>query len=189
MPALVRVSGRGIDLRGESQPACRGPEGPGGTGRSAMHSSVSEGLRTYMTDGNPSTPHALHAGPTETLPYTHSSTGYEPSVGSVTRPPQFRHQARRNCNSRKDSNPPQCVSGVLARGPAQTLPPVAHVRSHRHCARGRHARAFRTFRRDYIHLARWARRRLARRDRMHVCMPQLMLGNQPGHTACALLMT
>ena len=63
-------------------------------------------LNPYKSDGKPSTPHALHAGPTETLPHAHSSTGYEPGAGSVTRPPQFRHQARRNCDSRKDSISP-----------------------------------------------------------------------------------
>ena len=113
VPALVRVSDWGIDLRSRTE----GREGREERGREAMADAPFRVRSEKVTQDilvqvglaprpESSTPHAMHAGPTETLPYAHSSTGYEPGVGSVTRPPQFRHQARRNCNSRKDSIPP-----------------------------------------------------------------------------------
>ena len=106
MPTLVRVPDWGIDLC----PRTEGREGREEQGRvrcTLPCQKVTQDIQVGLAPRpESSTPHALHAGPTETLPYAHSSTGYEPGVGSVTRPPQFRHQARRNCDSRKDSVSP-----------------------------------------------------------------------------------
>ena len=95
---MVRVSGRGIDLspRTEGQ---RGREERSGVRCTLLCQKVSE--LTGRTEIHQPRMHCMR-GRQKYYRYTHSSTGYEPSVGSVTRPPQFRHQARRNCNSRKD---------------------------------------------------------------------------------------
>ena len=98
VPALVRVSGRGIDLspRTEGQ---KGREERGEERCTPLCQKVSK--LTGRTEIYQPRMHCMR-GRQKYYRYTHSSTGYEPSVGSVTRPPQFRHQARRNCNSRKD---------------------------------------------------------------------------------------
>ena len=81
VPALVRVSGRGIDLspRTEGQ---KGREERGEVRCTPLCQKVSE--LTGRTEIYQPRMHCMR-GRQKYYRYTHSSTGYEPSVGSVTR--------------------------------------------------------------------------------------------------------